>query len=45
LVVGIGALFSALLMAMVWLDRSEYRNDIERFDTTVRGVEFGSTAP
>ena len=45
LVIGIGALFSALLMAMIWLDRSEYRGDIEHFDTTVRGVEFGRTAP
>jgi hypothetical protein len=45
LVLGIGALFSALLMTMIWIDRSEYRIEVERFDTTVRGAEFGRTAP
>jgi hypothetical protein len=40
LVVGVGALFSVLLMAMVSLDRSESRVDVERFDTTVRGAEL-----
>lgn len=38
LVIGIGALFSALLLTMISLDRSEYRSDLEQFDTTVRGV-------
>jgi len=39
LLLGIGALFSALLLAMISFDRSEYRFELERFDTTVRGVE------
>jgi hypothetical protein len=38
LVVGIGALFSLLLVAMISVDRSEYRTDVEQFDTTIRGV-------
>jgi hypothetical protein len=45
LVLGIGTLFSALLMTMIWLDRNEYRIDVERFDTAVRGAEFGRTEP
>ena len=39
LALGVGALFGAMLMAMISFDRSEYRIDVERFDTTVRGVE------
>jgi hypothetical protein len=38
LVLGIGALFSALLLTMISLDRSEYRSELEQFETTVRGV-------
>jgi cytochrome c oxidase subunit IV len=38
LVIGVGVLLSAFLMAMIAFDRSEYRADVERFDTTIRGV-------
>lgn len=37
LLVGVGALFTMLLLAMISFDRSEYRGDLERFDSTVRG--------
>jgi len=37
LVIGVGVLLSAFLMAMIAFDRSEYRADVERFDTTIRG--------
>lgn len=39
LVLGIGALFGVMLMAMISYDRGQYRIDVERFDTTLRGVE------
>lgn len=37
LLIGIGAAFSALLLAMISFDRSEYRSDVERFETTLGG--------
>ena len=40
LVLGIGALFSTLLLAVVSLDRAENRVEMDRFDTTVRGAEL-----
>jgi len=37
LLIGVGALFGTLLLAMISFDRSEYRVDLERFETTLRG--------
>ena len=36
LLIGVGTLFTVLLLTMISFDRSEYRTDLERFDTTLR---------
>jgi len=43
LVIGVGALFGALFVAMISFDRSEYRPDVERFETTLRAPAGPST--
>lgn len=42
LLIGVGALFSLLLLTMISFDRSEYRIDLERFETTAFGPATAS---